>query len=210
MKWMAGTLAALVVGAAASAAGEATPPAAGNTAQQTDTTAPRDTAAPRDAAEAAVPVTKEAMVKDAEAAVSNIEQTDPSIKKLVSSAAGYAVFPSVGKGAVGVGGAYGKGVLFEHGRPIGSTSLTQVTVGAQLGGQAYSEIVFLEDAKAISNFKKGQLAMAAQVSAVAVHEGASANAKYAHGVAVVTLAKGGLMAEASVGGQRFAFKPFGT
>jgi len=99
-------------------------------------------------------------------------------------------------------------VLFEHGRPTGQTSLTQVTIGAQLGGQAYSEIVFFESESAATSFKKGEFAMAAEVSAVVAATGASANARYANGVAVFTLAKGGLMAEASVGGQKFAFAPF--
>ncbi len=115
---------------------------------------------------------------------------------------------TVGKGAAGIGGAYGRGVLFEHGRPTGQTSLTQVTIGAQLGGQAYSEIVFFESESAATSFKKGEFAMAAEVSAVVAATGASANAKYANGVAVFTLAKGGLMAEASVGGQKFGFRPF--
>jgi lipid-binding SYLF domain-containing protein len=189
MKLMAGTLAALVGAAAASVLADE--PTAKPTEQ-----APQGGQA------------KDAMVRDAEATLASFQQADPGLSKFMSGAVGYAIFPSVGKGAVGVGGAYGKGVLFEHGKATGSTSLTQVTVGAQLGGQSYSEIVFLESEQAVANFKKGQLAMAAQVSAVAVHEGASANARYAHGVAVFTLAKAGLMAEASVGGQKFAYKPF--
>ena len=151
---------------------------------------------------------RHAMVKDAEAAVAAIRKADPDLSRFFAAAVGYAVFPSVGKGAVGIGGAHGRGVLFEHGKPIGETSLTQVTIGAQLGGQAYSEIVFFESEEALARFKKGELAMAAEVSAVVAATGASANARYAQGVAVFTLPKGGLMAEASVGGQKFAFTPF--
>lgn len=149
-----------------------------------------------------------AMVKDAEATVAFFRKADPDLARFFAAAVGYAVFPSVGKGAVGIGGAHGRGVLFEHGKPIGETSLTQVTIGAQLGGQAYSEIVFFESEQALARFKKGELAMSAEVSAVVAATGASANARYAQGVAVFTLPKGGLMAEASVGGQKFAFTPF--
>jgi lipid-binding SYLF domain-containing protein len=148
------------------------------------------------------------LVRDAEATLATFEQADPSLARFFTSAVGYAVFPRVGKGAVGIGGAYGRGVLFEHGKAAGRSTLTQVTIGAQLGGQAYSEIVFFESPEALASFKKGQLAVAAQVSAVIASSGASANAKYTQGVAVFTLAKTGLMAEASVGGQKFGYRPF--
>jgi lipid-binding SYLF domain-containing protein len=148
------------------------------------------------------------MVKDAVASVTDFRRADPSLSRFFEGAVGYAVFPSVGKGGAGVGGAYGRGVVFERGEAIGRTTLTQVTVGAQLGGQAYSELVFFETPEALAAFKKGQLAMAAQVSAVIASSGASVDARYARGVAVFTLARAGLMAEVSVGGQKFGFKPF--
>ncbi len=129
--------------------------------------------------------------------------------RLRPSPIGYAVFPTVSKGAIGVGGAIGSGVVFEKGKAIGKASLTQVTVGAQLGGQTYSEVIFFETPPAFTDFKKGTLALAAQASAVAASKDASANAKYENGVAVFTTGKGGLMFEASVGGQKFAFEPFG-
>ena len=143
-----------------------------------------------------------------EGTVATFRRTDPGLARFFSSAVGYAVFPSVGKGGAGIGGAYGTGVLFEHGRPTGKATLTQVTIGPQIGGQAYSELIFFKTPKAIADFKKSELAVAAQVSAVAVKAGASANAKYASGVAVFTLTQGGLMAEASIGGQRFAYEQF--
>lgn len=148
------------------------------------------------------------LVKDAEGTLATFEQADPSLARFFNGAIGYVVFPSVGKGAAGIGGAYGRGVLFEHGKATGRSTLTQVTIGAQLGGQSYSEIVFFESKEALANFKKGQLAVAAQVSAVIASSGASANAKYTQGVAVFTLPKTGLMAEASVGGQKFGYRPF--
>ena len=113
----------------------------------------------------------------------------------------------MGKGGLVVGGAGGSGIVFEHGKAVGRTSLSQVTIGAQIGGQSYYEIIFFETAESLAAFKKGEWTMAAQVSAVALSSGASADAKYKEGVAVFTLSKGGAMAEASVGGQKFSFKP---
>jgi hypothetical protein len=147
-------------------------------------------------------------VKEARRAKGKLELADPGLTRLFDTAPGYAVFATVGKGAVGIGGAHGNGVLFEKGSAMGKTTLTQVTVGLQLGGQAYSEVIFFETDKALADFKKGEFTMAAQVSAVAATAGASANAKYVDGVSVFTLAKGGVMAEASVGGQKFSYLPF--
>ena len=116
---------------------------------------------------------------------------------------GYAVFPTIGKGGIGIGGAYGKGLLYEGGKPTAEVSLSQLTVGFQWGGQAYSEFLFFEDDAALKDFKRGNFELGAQVSAVAVTVGASADAKFNHGVAIFTYAKGGLMYEATVGGQKF-------
>lgn len=140
-------------------------------------------------------------------AVSTFKTSDPSIQKFFDSSSGYAVFPTVTKGAAGVGAAHGDGEVIHHGAVIGTTSLSQVTVGAQLGGQQYSEIIFFENKDALESFKQGHFTMSAQASAVAAAEGASANARYSSGVAVFTVAKGGLMYEASVGGQKFSFHP---
>ncbi|BDG04757.1 lipid-binding SYLF domain-containing protein [Anaeromyxobacter oryzae] len=150
----------------------------------------------------------ERAVKHARQAIVELERADPGLTRLFDSAAGYAVLPTVGKGAIGVGGAHGTGVLFEKGMPVGEVTLTQLTVGLQLGGQSYTEVIFFETEKSLASFKKGEFTMAAQVSAVAAAAGASANAKYVEGVSVFTLAKGGVMAEASVGGQKFGYRPF--
>jgi lipid-binding SYLF domain-containing protein len=144
---------------------------------------------------------------DVQKAVATFKTTDPSLQKFFDNSAGYVVFPGITKGAVGVGAAHGDGEVIQHGAVIGTTSVTQVTVGAQLGGQQYSEIIFFENKDALESFKGGHFTMAAQVSAVAAAEGASANARYSSGVAVFTVAKGGLMYEASVGGQKFTFHP---
>lgn len=145
---------------------------------------------------------------DAEQTVERYKKTDPDLKRFFESSAGYAVFSTVGKGGVGFGGAYGAGVLYEKGKATGRTSLTQATIGLQLGAQTYSEIIFFETEQALEEFKSNQFAFSAQLSAVALQSGASANAKYREGVAVFTSAKKGLMVETSIGGQRFGYKPF--
>ena len=118
------------------------------------------------------------------------------------------MFPSIGKGAVGVGGAHGSGVLFARGgAPLATVKMNQVSVGLQLGGQNFSEIIFFETPKALSDFQGGDFSLTAGVSAVALAAGASKSAKYAKGVAVFTATTGGLMFEASVGGQKFKVKP---
>ena len=127
------------------------------------------------------------------------------VSPFFGSAYGYAVFPTVGKGGFGIGGAYGSGLVFRGGRVIGETSLTQLTIGFQLGGQAYREIVFFRDERSFDDFKNGSFELSAQASAVVATYGASADADFENGVAVFTLAKGGLMYEASVGGQKFSY-----
>jgi len=147
----------------------------------------------------------DATVKEAEQARTEIRNADAGQQKFLDGAAGYAVFPRVAKGGLVIGGAGGSGIVFEKGKAVGRTTLSQVTVGAQIGGQTYSEIIYFETAEALASFKKGEWTMAAQVSAVALRSGASADAGYKDGVAVFTLARGGLMAEASVGGQKFTY-----
>jgi len=146
-----------------------------------------------------------AKVKEAKAAF--IEQ-DEGLKKLMGKASGYVIFPSVAKGGLGVGAAMGTGQLFEKHKLLGEAKLTQVSVGFQAGGQAYSELILFEDKTSLDNFKKGNLEVSAQVSAVAATAGASKNAKYEKGVLIFTLAKGGLMYEASVGGQKFKYEAY--
>jgi lipid-binding SYLF domain-containing protein len=142
------------------------------------------------------------------------------------SSYGYAVFPTIGKGGLVVGAAHGTGRVYSQGKYIGDSSMTQVSVGLQAGGQAYSEIVFFEDKRALDEFTSGNFSFSGNVSAVAITAGASASAgtggstagasggkkdattagQYQKGVAVFTIAKGGLMYEASVAGQKFSYK----
>ena len=140
-------------------------------------------------------------------AVASFQQKDPGLKTFFDQAAGYAIFPSVGKGGFIVGGAHGKGLVYEKGTITGKASMSQASVGAQVGGQSFSEIIFFENAAALDDFKAGKFEMSAGISAVVAAEGASQTAKYTKGVAVFALPKKGLMAEASVGGQKFKFEP---
>jgi lipid-binding SYLF domain-containing protein len=143
---------------------------------------------------------------DVAGVIAKFKQKDPGMVKVFAQAYGYAVFPTVGKGGIGIGGARGKGYVYQGGHLIGRSTLTQVSIGFQFGGQAYSEVVFFKTAAALANFKSGRLKLDAQASAVALTARASADLAYRDGVAIVTMAKGGLMYEASVGGQKFSFR----
>jgi lipid-binding SYLF domain-containing protein len=133
------------------------------------------------------------------------KKKDPAMVKWFDTAYAYAVFPRVGKGGIGIGGAHGKGLVIRNEVTVGYTSLSQVTLGFQLGGQVYAQYIMFKDKTAFDHFTRGNFEMGAQVSAVAITLGASADANYDGGVAVFTIAEGGLMYEASIGGQKFRY-----
>jgi lipid-binding SYLF domain-containing protein len=143
----------------------------------------------------------------AQEAIATFKENDPTIRRFFDAASGYVVIPTVGKAGFGIGGARGKGVLYENGAVTAVVTLSQLSFGFQWGGQAYSEFIFFEDDVALTDFKRGNYELGAQASAVAVTAGASADADYNSGVAIFTQAKGGLMYEASVGGQKFKVEP---
>jgi lipid-binding SYLF domain-containing protein len=130
------------------------------------------------------------------------------MQSLFDNSYGYVIFPNVGKGAIGVGGAAGNGIVSENGKTIGSAKMKQVSVGFQFGGQAYREVIFFENKGALNRFKQNKFEFSAQASAVAATAGASTNVKYREGVMIFTQQKGGLMYEASIGGQKFSYTPF--
>jgi lipid-binding SYLF domain-containing protein len=142
-------------------------------------------------------------VKDAKKTITTFKKEDSGITKFFNSAYGYVVFPGIGKGGLGIGGAGGKGVVFKGGSAVADAKMSQITIGFQAGGQKYAEVIFFENAEAYERFVAGNYEFAAQVSAVALKSGASANAEYRDGMLVFTMAIGGLMYEASVGGQKF-------
>jgi len=152
----------------------------------------------------------------------------PAVQPFFKNAYGYAVFPTVGKGGIGIGGAYGKGQVYRKGKVAGTTTLVKVTIGFQLGGQAFSQIIFFQDKRAYNDFTSGSFEFDAEASAVAITagvqakagtEGATAGAsagsstgkqaktKYRKGMATFAHIKGGAMYEAAIGGQKFSFKP---
>ncbi len=140
--------------------------------------------------------------------VADFKATDPSLKAFFEEAYAYVVFPTVTKGAIGIGGAGGDGVVFtRNGIAIGTATMTQFTIGLQLGGQTFRQIIFFEDRATLEDFKRGEVELAAQASAVASTDGAAASADYDQGVAVFVKSIDGLMFEASVGGQQFRFRP---
>ena len=153
------------------------------------------------------PNVNDPMELDVQKAIIDIKRADPGIETFFKNAAGYAVFPSVGKGGIVIGGAYGKGLVIVDEKVIGYTSMSQATIGLQLGGQKYAQFIFFKDQTAVGHFERGNFEFNAQASAVAVTAGASADAAYDSGVAVFTHAAGGLMFEASIGGQRFKYTP---
>ena len=140
-------------------------------------------------------------------AIESFKKADSGMTNLFANSAGYVVFPRVGKGGFFFGGAHGNGFVFEKGKPVGRASITQFTVGAQIGGQEFAEVIFFETPETLAEFKTSRFTLNAQVSAVAAAEGISKNAKYIDGVLVFTQARQGLMAEASVGGQKFKYRP---
>ena len=148
------------------------------------------------------------IMADATEAKADFIRTDGMMKSLFDNAYAYVIFPNVGKGAIGVGGAAGNGIVYEHGKAIGRAKMKQVSVGFQFGGQAYREVIFFESKENLDRFKEDKFEFAAQASAVAATAGASANVKYANGVMIFTQQKGGLMYEASVGGQKFDYTAF--
>lgn len=134
-------------------------------------------------------------------------KTDADLAKWFDTAYGYAVFPSITKAAVVVGGAAGNGRVFEKGAYVGDVHVTQASIGAALGGESFAEVIFFETKAALDRFKDNKYEMAASMGAVAASSGKSKDAKYADGVAIFTQANKGLMAEISVGGQKFKFTP---
>jgi lipid-binding SYLF domain-containing protein len=132
---------------------------------------------------------------------------DSALGNLLDSSAGYVVFPEIGKGGAVIGAAYGRGVLFERGQPTGFVELNQGSIGAQLGGQTFSELIVFENRFDVDRLKVGRFSIGADASAVALTTGAAANARFVEGVAVFTVPRGGLMAELTVSGQQLNFDP---
>ena len=149
---------------------------------------------------------KAELVAEATSRWQQMRTADPALTALVQRGHGYALFPDVGKAGLGVGGAYGRGVVYERGQHIGYADLTQGTIGAQVGGQSFSELLVFEHKAALDRFKAGEFGFAAGASAVVLKSGVATTPNFVDGVAVIVQPVGGVMAEAAIGGQQFTYQ----
>jgi len=147
------------------------------------------------------------LIHDSEEALQTMLKQSPNLESFYNESYGYAIFPKVTKAAIAYGGAFGKGIVYKDHQVVGSSKLKQGSVGLQLGGQQYREIIFFKNQESFEKFTNGKLKFDAQVSAVALRNGVSLDAGYQDYVAVFTQTKGGLMYEASFGGQHFKYEP---
>lgn len=144
----------------------------------------------------------------AASALEIFKSKDSKLAEELAGAPGFAVFPEVGKAAIGIGGSYGSGIVYEGGSQIAFTQLSKGSIGFQLGGQEFRQLIIFEDQDSLNAFKRGQFEFAADVSAVILTEGAAGSADYEHGVKVLVDVVGGAMYEASLGGAKFSYEPF--
>lgn len=147
------------------------------------------------------------VISDAEMAKQTLIKTDEALKTFMDNSSGYVVFPNVGEGGFVIGAASGNGVVYENGSITGMANLKKVDVGLQIGGQSAIEVVIFETEDALNEFKQGEFELAAEATAIALDEGVSANANYDDGVVVFVKPKKGLLADLSVGGQKFGYTP---
>jgi len=145
----------------------------------------------------------------ARATLDTMKQKDPALQKMIGQSHGYIVFPQVGKGGFIAGGAHGNGVVYERGRKVGYAELNQASIGAQVGGETFAELILLQTPQALEKVKRDQFAFGAKASAVAITKGAAAGARFKDGVAVFIMPEGGLMVDVSVNGQKIRFEPRG-
>ena len=175
-----------------------------------------------------LPALAKRKVEDYSATITEFKKI-PDVAKFFGNCYGYAVFPTVGKGGLGIGASHGKGQVYAKGKVIGFTSTTDISIGLQAGGQAYSQIIFFQNSQALQNFTSGNFEFDASASAIAVQSSAgatagteqtgarasgsktadqhTAGAEYRNGMVVFTMAKGGLMFAATIAGQKYSYKP---
>jgi lipid-binding SYLF domain-containing protein len=152
-------------------------------------------------------VDDEKLASDVRDAMARFQEQDSTFEKTAESVVGYAIFPEVAKGGFIVGGSGGRGEVYEAGKLIGHAKLSEGTIGAQIGGQKFAEIILFKTETALNRFKKNRFELSAQATANAADQGGAAKAKYADGVAIIILPTSGLMADASIGGQKLKFIP---
>lgn len=148
---------------------------------------------------------RETLRDNADTTLARFKRQKPGIDQELAGVPAYAVFPTIGKGGLGVGGAYGRGVMYEGGQPTGYCDVSQASIGFQAGGQSYAELLLFQDQGAVNRFKGNTAQVGAAASAVALTAGAQGRAQFDNGMAIYTLTNGGLMYEAAVNGQRFTY-----
>jgi lipid-binding SYLF domain-containing protein len=153
------------------------------------------------------PAQQQTLKSQAANTLAEMTARDPSLPTLLGQSAGYAVFPSVGAGGAVVGGAFGKGILYEQGMPTGYVEISQGSIGLQLGGQTYAQLVALETPADVAHLKSGNVTLGANANAVVLKTGAAAETHFQGGVAVVVMPRGGLMAGVTVTGQQIRYRP---
>ena len=153
------------------------------------------------------PASDQELVRNAEKTVAAFKKADSKIQNYFKQAYGYAVFPTVGKGSLIIGGAHGVGVVYIGGKIVGKATITKISIGAQAGGEAYSELMFFKDKATAQKFREGKTKFEATASATAVTSSAHAGTNWSDGIAVFFKGKGGLIADASMGTQNFSFEP---
>jgi lipid-binding SYLF domain-containing protein len=151
------------------------------------------------------PTARDELTQKAVAEREEWNRLDPGLEALAKKSEGYAFFPEITKGGLGVGGAYGRGVVFQQNQPIGYADVTQGSVGLQAGGQTYSELIVFENKAAMERFKSNQFEFGANASAILAKNGAAANARFVDGVAIFVRPVAGAMAEAAIAGQRVTY-----
>jgi len=148
------------------------------------------------------------VMKDAEKAITTLKKSDRGLEKFFNNASGYVVFPNVGEGALIIGAASGNGVLYDNGVSTGMAEMKKLDIGMQAGGEAYTQVIFFETEEALNEFKEGNFEFSAEAKAVIIDEAVSKNANYNDGVVVFAKSKGGVMADVSIGGQKFSYSEF--
>jgi len=156
------------------------------------------------------PGTRTAIAQESNTALERMYAQDPGLRNLTANAYGYAIFPEVGEAAVGIGGASGKGIVYKGGQRVGTVTLEQASIGVQLGGQTFGELIIFQDEHALNRLMNNSVEFGADASATIVKAGAAGSTNFANGVQIYILPKGGLMAGVSLNGQKFHFIPSQT
>lgn len=143
------------------------------------------------------------------AALKEIQDKHPEVKKVLKEAAGFAVVPEIGQASLVVGGAYGLGEVFEHEKVVGYAAIVQLTIGIQLGGTTFHELVVFHDEGSLKRFKLGKYAFAADAGVAIVKAGALASKGFGESSSIILFDEGGMLLDLAIGGQKFIFRPAG-